>query len=193
MVDVWLKEGIIQPSKSPWASPAFFVPKSDGGLRLVVDYRALNSVCVPSSYPLPTAESLFGRLHNACIFSKFDAHTGFHQMKMSKRSIPLTAFVVPFGCYEYTRMSMGLASAPSSFQKAIPDDDGHMFFYRREISEFTKQENLALIIPRSDHVYQQAIFHACHSTAGHQKTGKTLDLLRRCKGNQLRPVLRRPS
>ena len=125
-----------------WASPAFFIPKPDGGLRLVVDYRRLNSVTVPDPYPLPTAESLFSRLHNACIFSKFDAHSGFHQMKMSKKSIPYTAFVVPFGCYAYTRMSMGLRNAPSSFQSGMNEMTEGLDFvlvYLDDVNGYSKQ------------------------------------------------------
>ena len=49
-LDAFLKEnldsGQIRPSKSPMAAPVFFVNKKDGGLRLVQDYRALNtSLC----------------------------------------------------------------------------------------------------------------------------------------------------
>ena len=29
-----LADGVIRPSKSPWASPIVFVPKKDGGVRL---------------------------------------------------------------------------------------------------------------------------------------------------------------
>ena len=49
-LDVFLKEnletGQIRPSKSPMASPVFFIKKKDGSLRLVQDYRALNAITV---------------------------------------------------------------------------------------------------------------------------------------------------
>ena len=41
-----LQTGRIQPSKSPMASPVFFIKKKDGALRLVQDYRALNAMTV---------------------------------------------------------------------------------------------------------------------------------------------------
>ena len=48
-----LLKGYIEPSKSPYASPFFFVKKKDGKLQPVQDYRALNSWTVKNQYPLP--------------------------------------------------------------------------------------------------------------------------------------------
>jgi len=60
-LDAFLKEnldsGQIRPSKSPMASPVFFIKKKDGGLRLVQDYRMLNAMTVKNKYPLPLSQS----------------------------------------------------------------------------------------------------------------------------------------
>jgi len=56
MVNELLQQGVVRPSKSPYASPAFLVPKRDRGFRLVVDYRKVNSKVVFDSYPMPTIE-----------------------------------------------------------------------------------------------------------------------------------------
>ena len=49
-LDVFLTEnlasGRIRPSKSPMASPCFFIKKKDGTLRLIQDYRAINAITV---------------------------------------------------------------------------------------------------------------------------------------------------
>jgi len=42
-VQEWLKLGIVQPSTSRYNSPMFLVPKKDGGIRVVQDFRALNA------------------------------------------------------------------------------------------------------------------------------------------------------
>jgi hypothetical protein len=41
-IQYFLKQGIIQPSNSPYNSPSLMVPKKDGGFRLVVDFRRTN-------------------------------------------------------------------------------------------------------------------------------------------------------
>ncbi|GFQ76368.1 gag-pol polyprotein [Trichonephila clavata] len=47
-----MAQGIIRPSKSPWASPLHVVKKSNGEYRPCGDYRRLNSVTVSDSYPV---------------------------------------------------------------------------------------------------------------------------------------------
>ena len=41
-----LRDGYIVPSKSPLASPVFFVKKKDSKLRMVQDYRKLNNITI---------------------------------------------------------------------------------------------------------------------------------------------------
>jgi len=55
-LDAFLEEnlhtGRIRLSKFPMAAPVFFIKKKNGSLRLVQDYRALNSMTVKNKYPL---------------------------------------------------------------------------------------------------------------------------------------------
>ena len=45
-------KGYIVPSKSPYASPVFFVKKKDGKLRFVQDYRKLNEKTIADEFPI---------------------------------------------------------------------------------------------------------------------------------------------
>ena len=58
-----MKEQLSEPSTSPWGSPILFVKKTDGTLRMVIDYRALNKLTVKNRYPLPNIDDLFDKLH----------------------------------------------------------------------------------------------------------------------------------
>ena len=55
-----LAKGYIQPSKSPYATPFFFIKKKDGKLQPVQDYWQLNKWTVKNHYPLPLISELIG-------------------------------------------------------------------------------------------------------------------------------------
>jgi hypothetical protein len=77
-----LEKGFISPNSSPWGAPVIFVPKNDGTQRLCMDYHALNEVTVKNKYPLPRIDDLFDQLRGACVFSKIDIRSGYHQLKI---------------------------------------------------------------------------------------------------------------
>ena len=111
-LDEMLQKGYIRPSSSPWGSPAIFVDKKDGSLRMCVDYRQLNDVTIKNKYPLPTIDDLFDQLSGAKVFSKIDLRTGYYQLKIKQEDIPKTAFTTRYDLYEYTVMSFGLTKRP---------------------------------------------------------------------------------
>jgi hypothetical protein len=109
-----LEKGFIHPSSSPWGGPVIFVPKKDGTQRLCMDYCALDEVTVKNN-PLPRIDDLFDQLRGACVFSKIDLRSGYHQLKVRECDIPKTAFISRYGLYKFTVMSFGLTNAPAYF------------------------------------------------------------------------------
>ena len=55
-IDKLLRQGVIRPSDSPWASPLCLVRKKDGSVRPCVDYRRLNKVTKPDAFPVPKVD-----------------------------------------------------------------------------------------------------------------------------------------
>jgi hypothetical protein len=100
-------------------SPHGFFLKKDGTQRLYVDYCALNEVTIKNNYPLPRIVDLFDQLHGACVFSKIDLQSGYHQLKVRECDIPKITFVSRYGLYEFTVMSFGLTNAPAYFMYMI--------------------------------------------------------------------------
>ncbi|XP_076385702.1 uncharacterized protein LOC143264091 [Megachile rotundata] len=121
LLDTLLKENIIRPSNSPYASPIVLVRKKTGGVRLCIDYRELNKITIKNNYPTPLIDDHLDRLNNKKYFSKLDLRNGFHHVKMAENSIKYTSFVTPLGQFEYLRMPFGLTNAPRVFQKYLND------------------------------------------------------------------------
>jgi hypothetical protein len=99
-----LDKGYIRPSASPWGAPIIFVLKKDGTQRMCVDYRSLNEVTIKNKYPLPRIDDLFDQLKGACVFSKIDLRSRYHQLKIRASDIPKTSFSTRYGLFEYTVM-----------------------------------------------------------------------------------------
>src|SRR5258705_1238952 len=75
-----LRTGRIHPSKSPMASPFFFIKKKSGELCPVQDCRRLNEMTVKNSYPLPLILELIDKLKGARVFTKLDIHWGYNNV-----------------------------------------------------------------------------------------------------------------
>jgi len=78
-----LRKGYIRPSKSPMASPFFFVSKKDlKKLRPCQDYRQLNEGTIKNAYPLPRVDELLDKLKGAKYFTKLDLRWGYNNVRI---------------------------------------------------------------------------------------------------------------
>ena len=116
-IELMLKLGIIQESKSEWASPLHVVPKGEGSYRPCGDFRQLNASTVGDKYPIPHVQDFTRDLDGAKIFSKIDLVRAFHQIPLAKEAIAKTAIITPLGLYEFLRMPFGLCNAAQTFQR----------------------------------------------------------------------------
>ena len=91
-LDNWLKQGIIHPSKSPYASQVVIVCKKTGKICLCVDFRKLNTISIRDSFPLPHVEEALQAVQAAVWFSSFDLAQGYLQMAMEEEDTEKTAF-----------------------------------------------------------------------------------------------------
>lgn len=91
--------------------------KPDESIRLIVDYRLLNEKMAKDQFPFPNINDTLENLNGAKSFSKINLVQGYYQIPMDPESQKYTAFVVPCGHFEFTKMPFGLANAPRTFQR----------------------------------------------------------------------------
>ena len=143
-LDNWLKQGIICPSKSPYASQVVIVCKKTCEIHLCVDFRKLNAISICDSFPLPRVEEALQAVQAAVWFSSFDLAQGYLQMAMEEEDIEKTVVHAgSSGLYEFTRMPFGRTNAGASFcrlmEMCIGDQQYVMLlFYLDNICIFTE-------------------------------------------------------
>ena len=81
-----LKSRHICPSKSPMASPVFFIKKKDGRVHLVQDYQKLNAMMVKNAYPLPLIPDILNIISKAKVkyFTKLDVWWGYNNLSIKE-------------------------------------------------------------------------------------------------------------
>ncbi len=118
-IDLMLKLGIIEPSRSEWCHPVVLVPKKDGTIRFCIDFRYLNSVTKFDAYPTPRISDLTDRLGASKFLTTIDLSKGYWQIPLTQRSRELTAFKTSWGLFNFKVLAFGLHGAPASFQRLM--------------------------------------------------------------------------
>ncbi|KAF9761135.1 Transposon Tf2-9 polyprotein [Nosema granulosis] len=93
--------------------------KKNGDIGLLIDYRALNKKTIKQGYPFPSIQNSLTEPKGSTIFSQLDLNMGYYQIEIDKESVAKTAFVLPFGQYEFFRMPFGLSNASREFQRIM--------------------------------------------------------------------------
>ena len=123
-LDQMVSQGTISPVTEPtdWCSAMVVVPKSGtDDVRVCVDFTHLNQSVRRELHPMSAVEDSLAQLGQSKIFTKLDANSGFHQIKLTAQSRLLTTFLTPFGRFCYNRMPMGISAASEIFQRCMAD------------------------------------------------------------------------
>jgi hypothetical protein len=134
-----LEKGYIRESKSPMASPFFFVPKKDGKRRPCQDYRYLNNWTVKNAYPLLLISDIMDQIKDKKYFTKMDVRWGYNNVRIHEGDEWKAAFKTKFRLFEPLVMFFGLCNSPAMFQNMMDNifvielDKGIVIIYMDDI------------------------------------------------------------
>ena len=74
-----LEDGTVTRSKSSYNSPLIIVKRGDGEIRPCIDYRELNELIEPVSFPLPRITDLLNLVGQYTYISTLDLDSAYHQ------------------------------------------------------------------------------------------------------------------
>ena len=99
---------------------------------------------MPDAYYLPRMDSILRKLSGAKYISTIDLKSAYHQVRLKRRSRPITAFNVPnMGFYQYKRLPFGLSQAGATFQRLLdmiigPECDSYAYAYLDDVVVVSK-------------------------------------------------------
>jgi len=114
-LDEQLKTELIVESKSRYAVPCFYIPKKDGSLRLVQDYRKLNQVTIKDKTPLSLIGEVKDKLKEVKFFNKLDLIWGYNNVQIKEGDQWKATFLMNKGLFEPWVMYFGLCNSLGTF------------------------------------------------------------------------------
>ena len=118
-LDKQLKAGLIVESKSRYVASYFYIPKKDGSLWLVQDYRKLNQVTIKDKTPLPLIGEVIDKLKEARYFNKLDLIWGYNNVRIKEENEWKAVFLTNKGLFEPQVLYFGLCNLPGTFQRMM--------------------------------------------------------------------------
>lgn len=120
VLDKWLIEDIIEPSRSPWSASVVVVYRNLKP-RVCIDYRRINAMTIPDNFILAKRDDIFQALAGKQWFSTLDCLSGFQQIVVDPASRPYTGFQCHRGRFHFKRLPFGLMNGPAEFQRVMQE------------------------------------------------------------------------
>lgn len=94
--------------------------KSEGEKnRMCIDFRALNRLIVPETFPFPSIDDIIAKTQGCTWFSVLDVNSAFWSIPMRPKDQYKTAFVTQEGHWEWCCLPFGIKIASPTYQRIL--------------------------------------------------------------------------
>ena len=121
-LDRLIKIGVLeQVQESEWGTPVFIIPKKEGTVRFLTDYRRVNGQIIRKPFPIPKIADTLQQLEGFKFATALDLNMGYYTIPLAECSKNITTIVTEFGKFRYTCLPMGMVISGDVFQSKIYD------------------------------------------------------------------------
>jgi hypothetical protein len=155
LVEIGVLEEVDGERAGPWCAPSFIIPKKDGRVRFITDFRELNRRIRRKPWPMPHITDLLQDIGPYTYVTALDLSMGFYHFELSDETSEMATFMLPFGLFKYKRLPMGLSVSPDLLQSKMAQlfsdcsnikiyMDDILIFSNGSFEEHLKQVDMAL-------------------------------------------------
>ena len=117
-----LREGIIEPSNSPWRAQVLVTTNDNHRKRMVIDYsKTINLFSQLDAYPLPKIDEQINEIATNNVFSTIDLKEAYHQIPLSDSDKAYTALEAAGQLWQFNRMPFGIKNGVACFQRSMDE------------------------------------------------------------------------
>jgi hypothetical protein len=132
-----------------WAAPTFVIPKKNGTVRIITDFRMLNACLKRKPFPMPKIPEIFRGMEKFKYATTLDLNMGYYSMPLDDDSKALCVTVLPWGLYQYNAHPMGIKPATDIFQERMSS----LFYDLRQIVVYMDDLKALGFLDFDDHLH----------------------------------------
>ena len=140
-------------SNSVWATPTYIIPKKNGAVRFISDFRHLNKCLVRRPYPIPKIVDTIQKLEGIHYDTPLDLNMGYCTVQLDPDSQKLCTIITQWVKYQYLRLPMGVNVSPDIFQEKMSNLMSGLEFVHTYLDDLLIISNLTF----EDHLCQLQI------------------------------------
>ena len=116
LVDIGVLNRVEQ---SEYGTPVFIIPKKEGTVRFITDFRRVNKTIVRKPYPIPRIGETMQQLEGFQFATALDLNMGYYTIDLAESSKDITTIVTEFGKFRYNKLPMGMCISGDIFQAKV--------------------------------------------------------------------------